>query len=130
MTDDNGVNRQVLRLFLQPQGALLTEAANGQEALDRLAAEPFDLALLDVHMPVMDGVEAIRCIRTSAEPWRNIPVIVLTADDMSGDRERLIGVGMSGYVTKPIDQGELLSVIGRVLGHMPVGASASTPQIA
>jgi len=127
LTDDNAVNRQVVRLFLQPQGALLTEAANGQEALDRLAAKPFDLVLLDVHMPVMDGVEAIRRIRASAEPWRDIPVIALTADAMSGDRERLIGVGMSGYVSKPIDQGDLLSVIGRVLGHMPGGASAPTP---
>jgi signal transduction histidine kinase/FixJ family two-component response regulator len=128
LTDDNAINRQVVRLFLQPQGALLTEAANGQEALDRLAVEPFDLVLLDVHMPVMDGVAAISCIRASAEPWRDVPVIALTADAMSGDRERLIAMGMSGYVSKPIDQGELLSVIGRVLGHMPIGAAASAPQ--
>ncbi len=127
LTDDNAINRQVVRLFLQPQGAVLVEASNGQEALDRLAAEQFDLVLLDVHMPVMDGVEAIRLIRTGPQPWRNIPVIALTADAMSGDRERLIGMGMSGYVSKPIDQGELLSVIGRVLGLKPVGILASTP---
>jgi CheY-like chemotaxis protein len=54
--------------------------------------------LLDVHMPVMDGVETIKRIRSSAEAWRALPVIALTADAMSGDRERLIALGMSAYV--------------------------------
>jgi signal transduction histidine kinase/CheY-like chemotaxis protein len=124
LTDDNAINRQVARLFLQPQGALLTEACNGREALDLLAAQPFDLVLLDVHMPVMDGAEAIRQIRASAGPWRDVPVIALTADAMSGDRERLMALGMSGYVSKPIDQSELLSEIGRALG---AGAGAYVP---
>jgi signal transduction histidine kinase/CheY-like chemotaxis protein len=129
LTDDNAINRQVVRLFLQPQGAILTEATNGQEALDRLESEHFDLVLLDVHMPVMDGTEAIRRIRSSSAPWSRIPVIALTADAMSGDRERLIAMGMSGYVSKPIDQGELLSVIGRILGgeaiDIPLSVHAS-----
>lgn len=124
LTDDNAINRQVVRLFLQPQGAILIEATNGQEALDRLSSEPFDLVLLDVHMPVMDGVEAIRRIRASAEPWREIPVIALTADAMAGDRERLIAMGMSGYVSKPIDQGELLSAISLILASEEIGAVA------
>jgi signal transduction histidine kinase/ActR/RegA family two-component response regulator len=116
LTDDNAINRQIVRLFLQPQGAVLTEAANGQEALDLLAAQPFDLVLLDVHMPVMDGTKAIAHIRASSETWNDVPVIALTADAMSGDRERLMALGMSGYVSKPIEQGELLTEIGRVLG--------------
>ncbi|MDP3740052.1 MAG: ATP-binding protein [Hyphomonadaceae bacterium] len=116
LTDDNAINRQVVRLFLQPQGAVLAEATNGREALDQLARQPFDLVLLDVHMPVMDGPEAIRHIRASTEAWRDLPVIALTADAMSGDRERFIALGMSGYVSKPIDQNELLCEIGRVLG--------------
>jgi signal transduction histidine kinase/FixJ family two-component response regulator len=116
LTDDNAINRQVVRLFLQPQGAIITEAANGREALDRLAAEPFDLILLDVHMPVMDGVETITRIRSASEPWRETPVIALTADAMSGDRERLLSLGMSDYVSKPIAQSELMSAISRVLG--------------
>ncbi len=116
LTDDNAVNRQVVRMFIQPQGAIITEACNGLEALQALEREPFDLVLLDVHMPVMDGVEAIRRIRATSENWRNLPVIALTADAMAGDRERLIGLGMSGYVSKPIDQAELLSTISRALG--------------
>jgi len=116
LTDDNAINRQVVRLFLQPQGAIITEATNGQEALDALSTQPFDLVLLDLHMPVMDGAEAIRQIRASSHGWRDIPVIALTADAMAGDRERLLAMGMSGYVSKPVDQGELLAAIGVALG--------------
>ena len=120
LTDDNAINRQVVRLFLQPQGAVITEATNGQEALDALSGGDFDLVLLDLHMPVMDGSEAIRLIRASDHAWRDIPVIALTADAMAGDRERLLAMGMSGYVSKPVDQGALLTAIGVALG----GASA------
>jgi CheY-like chemotaxis protein len=116
LAEDNAVNRQVVRLFLQPQGAIITEAVNGAEALELLAKQEFDLVLLDVHMPVMDGVEAIARIRASDAAWGRLPVIALTADAMSGDRERLMSMGMTGYVSKPIDQKELLSEIGRVLG--------------
>ena len=126
LTDDNAINRQVVRLFLQPQGAVITEAANGREALHALAREAFDLVLLDVHMPVMDGVEAIGHIRRSSEAWRDIPVIALTADAMTGDRERLLSLGLNGYVSKPIDQSDLLTVIGRVLGGT-VASAVATP---
>ena len=74
--------------------------------------------LLDVHMPVMDGKEAIRRIRASGEPWSNIPVIALTADAMSGDRERYLGMGMDDYVSKPIDERELATrYVGLLKGH-------------
>jgi signal transduction histidine kinase/FixJ family two-component response regulator len=126
LTDDNAINRQVARLFLQPQGAEITEAVNGREALDALARDAFDLVLLDVHMPVMDGVETIRRIRESTANWRSIPVIALTADAMAGDRERLLAIGMTGYVAKPIDQTELLSTIAAVLGGS-VTARHATP---
>jgi signal transduction histidine kinase/FixJ family two-component response regulator len=125
LTDDNAINRQVARLFLQPQGAIITEATNGREALDALARDTFDLVLLDVHMPVMDGVETIRRIRETPA-LRSLPVIALTADAMAGDRERLIGIGMSGYVSKPIDQTELLSAIGIALGAV-VAPAAEKP---
>jgi hypothetical protein len=125
LTDDNAINRQVVRLFLQPQGAHITEASNGQEALDALGAQPFDLVLLDLHMPVMDGAEAIRQIRASTHAWRDIPVIALTADAMAGDRERLLMMGMSGYVSKPVDQDVLLAAIGAALGAPIESASAT-----
>jgi signal transduction histidine kinase/ActR/RegA family two-component response regulator len=116
LTDDNAINRQVIKLFLAPQGCLITEAANGQEALDKLAAQDFDIVLLDVHMPVMDGKEAIQRIRDSDTPWKSIPVIALTADAMAGDREKLIALGMTDYLSKPVDQRALVARMNQVLG--------------
>ncbi len=116
LTDDNAINRQVVKLFLAPHGCVISEAVNGQDALDKLAAAEFDLVLLDVHMPVMDGKEAIQRIRTSDQPWRTIPVIALTADAMSGDREKLIAIGMSDYLSKPVDQRALVARMNAALG--------------
>ncbi len=115
LTDDNSVNRQVVKLFLAPQGCVVSEATNGQEALDALARQLFDIVLLDVHMPVMDGQEAIQRIRASGEDWSAVPVIALTADAMTGDRERYLALGMSDYVSKPIDQRELVAKMHSVL---------------
>lgn len=115
LTDDNAINRQVIKLFLAPQGLEIVEATNGKEALDLIATAPFDLVLLDVHMPVMDGKEAIRRIRGADQPWSNVPVIALTADAMSGDREKLLALGMTDYLPKPVDQRELISKIARLL---------------
>jgi signal transduction histidine kinase/CheY-like chemotaxis protein len=125
LTDDNAINRQVIRLFLAPQGCEITEAANGREALDKLASAPFDLVLLDVHMPVMDGQEAIGHIRASAQEWHDMPVIALTADAMSGDRERYIALGMTDYLSKPVDQRELVTKIHTALGL----AAPATPSL-
>jgi CheY-like chemotaxis protein len=115
LVDDNAVNRSVARLLLAPSGMTVTQATNGREALDRLAEQPFDLVLLDVHMPVMDGTETIKHIRATDEPWRDVPVIALTADAMTGDKARLLALGMSGYVSKPIEQRALVQEIQRVL---------------
>jgi len=115
LVDDNAVNRQVVSLFLAELAPQIVEAVNGQQALERLAERPFDIVLLDVHMPVMDGRETIRRIRASGQPWSNIPVIALTADAMSGDRERYLGMGMDDYISKPIDARELATRYVRLL---------------
>jgi len=115
LTDDNAINRKVAVMFMKPHGLVITEAANGKEALDKLATGTFDVVLMDVHMPVMDGIEAVKHIRASSEPWSKLPVIALTADAMQGDRERYLALGMTGYVSKPIDQRELLQAISTVL---------------
>ncbi len=116
LVDDNAVNRQVVKLFTAQLSPKFVEAVNGQEAIDRLHDEQFDLVLLDVHMPVMDGKEAIKRIRASSEAWRDLPVIALTADAMSGDREKYLALGMSDYVSKPLDQRELTAKIAGVMG--------------
>jgi PAS domain S-box-containing protein len=116
LADDNAINRQVIKLFIAPLGCQIAEAANGKEALERLASQPFDVVLLDVHMPVMDGKEAIQKIRAAQQPWSAVPVIALTADAMSGDRERYLELGMTDYVSKPVDQRELIAKLSLVLG--------------
>jgi signal transduction histidine kinase/CheY-like chemotaxis protein len=109
LTDDNAINRQVIKLFLAPQGVEIVEATNGKEALDAVSSQPFDIVLLDVHMPVMDGKEAIQRMRAANKPWSVIPVIALTADAMTGDREKYLGLGMTDYIAKPVDQRELVA---------------------
>jgi signal transduction histidine kinase/CheY-like chemotaxis protein len=115
LVDDNAINRRVVQMFLAPYGPEVAEAVNGREALDRLGRESFDVVLMDVHMPEMDGVEAMRCVRASGEEWAGIPAIMLTADAMQGDRERYLATGANGYLSKPIDQRELLSAIASAL---------------
>jgi signal transduction histidine kinase/CheY-like chemotaxis protein len=117
VTDDNAINRRVIGLLLEPLGCQITEAANGKEALDQLAVKPFDIVLLDIRMPIMDGEEVIKRIRSSEHSWSKLPVIALTADSMRGDRERCIALGMSDYVPKPVDKGEL---IGKMCNLMNV----------
>lgn len=125
LADDNRVNREVVKLFLEPHAVEITEAANGRQTLEALEEAPFDILLLDIHMPVMDGIQALKILRASDKPYRDIPVIALTADAMSGDRERFLGLGADGYVTRPIDQGDLLGAIARLdvrrPGPLPVG---------
>jgi len=111
LVDDNATNRQVAKLFLARLQCVIVEAANGVEALERLGSQPFDVVLLDVHMPVMDGCETIRRIRSSHQPWSVLPVIALTADAMEGDRERFVALGMTDYLAKPIDRRLLLTKI-------------------
>ena len=125
LVDDNAVNRQIVKLFMVQMAPKFVEATNGQEALARLAEQPFDIVLLDVHMPVMDGRETIARIRASDQPWRNIPVIALTADAMSGDRERYLGMGMNDYISKPIDARELATkYVGLLKGRKRASEAA------
>jgi CheY-like chemotaxis protein len=130
LVDDNAVNRQVVKLFLRLLDVKVTEAANGKEALEALAKAEFDIVLLDVHMPVMDGTETIKAIRGSHESWSGIPTIALTADAMSSDRERYLAMGMTDYLAKPVDQRELLSKMARVLAPRLVSMSAPSEDVA
>jgi len=124
LTDDNAINRQVIRLFLTPQGCDIAEATNGKEALDRLAQDEFDVVLMDIHMPVMDGKEAVQRLRAT-DRWATLPVIALTADAMSGDREKYLALGMTDYVSKPVDQRELIAKLHQVMG---LDAPVAQPQ--
>lgn len=119
VVDDNEVNRRVASLMIAPLGVEIDEAANGAAALEKLRAEPFDVVLLDIHMPVMDGHATVKEIRASLPPLNKIPVIALTADAMSGDRERYLATGMDDYVSKPLSQSDLEEALLRALTGTP-----------
>lgn len=111
VVDDTPTNRLLIKALLKGQAAQVAEAENGSEALEMLEAERFDLVLLDIHMPVMNGRETLERIRASDRPWRDVKVIALTADAAPGDRERYLQLGMDGYAPKPIDQRALAAEI-------------------
>lgn len=101
VVEDNTVNQKLASALLQRAGYRYEIAANGKEALEALERSSFDLVLMDVQMPVMDGYEATRLIRSDPR-WQALPVIAMTAHALDGDRERCIGAGMDDYVAKPI----------------------------
>ena len=117
LAEDNRVNQIVATRIVEKMGHSVAVAANGQLVLTLLATQPFDLLLMDVQMPEMDGLTAARKIRESEQSTLcHLPIIAMTAHAMKGDRERCIAAGMDGYVSKPID-GELLAeAIASVLG--------------
>lgn len=115
LVEDNEANRHVLNLFLDPTGCTIEEAKNGREGLKLLDQERFDLILLDIHMPVMDGRHMIGRIRNSKAEWRDIPVIALTTNAISLDRDRYLALGMNGFLHKPINQKLLYQEIRRVM---------------
>lgn len=115
LVDDHPLNRKVARLFLEPLGIEIIEAENGELALLQLQTRSFDLVLLDMHMPVMDGPDTLRHIRAHRDAFRDVPVIALTADSLGPDNTRYGEMGADGHVAKPIDHRELILEIGRVL---------------
>ncbi|WP_158305831.1 ATP-binding protein [Parvularcula bermudensis] len=115
IVDDIGLNRQVARLLLQSSGCVCSEAENGQEALDMLAGGPIDIVLMDLHMPTMDGFEAVRRIRESSEAWGDVPVIALSADEAARRDGELGEKGFNGFIAKPVSEARLLEAISDVL---------------
>jgi len=107
VVEDNLVNFKVASLILKKLGIRSQHAINGQEALTMFEEENFDLILMDVQMPVMDGYEATRSIRALTK-GKNIPIIAMTANAMRGDREKCLETGMSDYLSKPIQRSELI----------------------
>ncbi|WP_161967329.1 PAS domain S-box protein [Fimbriiglobus ruber] len=103
LAEDNAVNQRVAQLMLERHGHRVRLAGNGREAIELAGAEAFDLVLMDVQMPEVDGLEAVAAIRAAEQgTGRHLPVIALTAYAMMGDRERFLAVGMDGYVAKPL----------------------------
>ena len=128
LAEDNPVNVKLEMRLLERLGMQVTWAANGQEALRRLAAERFDIVLMDCQMPEMDGYEATRALRRGDAGVldTDVPVIALTAHALASDRERCYAAGMDDYVTKPIDPRRLAAVMGQLI-HPGSSAPADAP---
>jgi signal transduction histidine kinase len=120
VVDDNHVNQTVARAVLEAGGAEVAVADDGARALQRLAAEAFDVVLMDVRMPVMDGPEALARIRRGEAGRRDIPVIALTADAMSGDTEGLTAQGFDAVHPKPIQPAALLFAVSAACASRPI----------
>ncbi len=129
VAEDNPVNQKVVRAFLEAADHELTVVNNGAEALAAVQNETFDLILMDIQMPIMDGVTATRAIRSLTGPQRLIPIIALTANAMAGDKEKYLHEGMSDYVSKPINPSELIEKVAKaVSGTPPPDILESSPQ--
>ena len=111
VADDNATNLAVARVILEAAGAHVETVSNGAEALDRLRHERFDAVLMDVHMPVMDGVEAVGRIRDSQAGPADVPIIALTADGGAGEEARLRSLGFDALQRKPVQPALLLAAI-------------------
>ncbi len=111
LAEDNPINRKLATIILTKAGYRVDGVANGREALAALECQTYDLVLMDVQMPEMDGLEATAAIRNSGRPWAAMPVLAMTAHAMQGDREKCIGSGMDDYLTKPIQPTLLLKTV-------------------
>jgi CheY-like chemotaxis protein len=112
LTEDNVVNQLVGRGILEKGRHTVVVAGNGKEALRLLEEQPFDLVVMDVQMPEMDGFEATAAIRENEKrTGEHMPIIAMTAHAMTGDRERCIAAGMDSYITKPINGSALLDLV-------------------
>ncbi|HUI54892.1 MAG TPA: response regulator [Bryobacteraceae bacterium] len=120
VAEDNPVNRRLAQLVLQREGHSVVVVANGEEAVEAARREAFDLILMDVQMPVMDGYEATRIIREDERlSTHRTPIVALTAHAMKGDREICLRSGMDDYLSKPIQIGDLREVLNRWGGREP-----------
>jgi len=115
LVDDDSINRFAARTLLEQAGHKIIEADNGKNAIEKLKHQSFDVILMDIHMPVMDGVTATQVIRQGRDETRRIPIIGLTASAMKEERDRYLNAGMNDVVAKPVVIKKLMSVIQKNL---------------
>lgn len=125
LADDSPVNRKAVAAWLRHAGARVTEVGHGQAVLDQLhQAGPWDAVVMDVHMPGMSGLDAARAIRASAQPWRGLPIVALTAGSGAQAMEAARAAGFDRFLTKPMDVAALYQALGGLIAGAPVAAAA------
>jgi CheY-like chemotaxis protein len=128
LAEDNPVNQTLAMRLLEKHGHIVAIASNGVEALEQLENDSFDLVLMDVQMPEIDGFEATaRIRRREVKTGAHIPIVAMTAHAMQGDKERCLAAGMDGYVMKPINVKDLLAAVQSVVESSRIGPESGVP---
>jgi CheY-like chemotaxis protein/HPt (histidine-containing phosphotransfer) domain-containing protein len=127
LVEDNEMNQEVALDLLQNVGVKVTLANNGQEALEILKTATFDVVLMDLQMPVMDGYQATRAIRRQSR-FATMPVIAMTANAMSGDREKCLATGMNDHISKPINVNDMYATLAKWVAAPSVAETATPPR--
>ncbi len=117
VVDDGDANRRLIKLILEKAGCQVSEAENGKLGLDKALANHFDLILMDMQMPVMDGYKATETLRQAGS---KTPILALTANAMTGDREKCLAAGCDDFLAKPVKIDEVLSTVAHYLAHLPM----------
>jgi len=130
LVEDHPVNQKLATAILNNEGHTVEVAANGEEGLARLRAGQFDLVLMDIQMPVLDGLQATMQIRAEEHgSARRIPIIAMTANALIGDRERCLAAGMDDYVSKPFRKAELFAAMARAIAAVGSATSPASPAL-
>jgi two-component system sensor histidine kinase/response regulator len=128
LAEDNRVNQLVVRRLLEKRGHRITVVENGRDAVTAARGARFDVILMDVSMPEMDGIEATLAIRAGKDAAAGaVPIVALTAHAMKGDRERCLAAGMDAYLTKPLDLPALLRTVEELGARRTAPAPAPQP---
>ncbi|MEM8743152.1 MAG: ATP-binding protein [Pseudomonadota bacterium] len=121
VVEDNDVNQMLIAAYLDQFGLTYDIAANGQDAIRMVQERHYDVVLMDIMMPVMDGLEATKQIRALDGPLASLPIIALTANAMKGDRETYLASGLDGYISKPLSAADLFTALSE---YIPINAQA------
>jgi PAS domain S-box-containing protein len=127
LAEDNRANQRVIEAMLKKNGLAVDIVPDGYAALQAVSVKPYDLVLMDISMPRMDGIAATRAIRHLVGPTAQTPIVAITAHSLSGDRDRFLSAGMNDYLSKPINKGELLACIKRWVKDPSAAPSDSAP---
>jgi CheY-like chemotaxis protein len=113
LAEDNDINRMIATIVLKSNGYHITEVLDGKEAIAELSRQSFDLVLMDMQMPFMDGLEATRIIRKHLN--NKVPIIALTANEIRHEKDRCVRAGMNDFLMKPFEEKDLVSIIHKWL---------------
>jgi PAS domain S-box-containing protein len=127
LAEDNEINALLATTILEEAGFSVEAVVNGAEAVEAAGRGGFDLVLMDVQMPVMDGLQASRMIRALGGPAAEVPIVALTANAMRSDQDACLAAGMDDFVSKPLDPDNFLTVIGRYVGSVESDGAGEAP---